>query len=72
MSQTGYWVGPHGVLVPNSVEWVTDVDGVNEVDRHGSCTEMASLDPYPTPDEYRAQYAALDPATGNWYYKETD
>ena len=53
-----YWIGPHGIRVPNEIECVQASDGSNHLHKNGYQTELFS--PYsPTKEDYLRKYAEL-------------
>lgn len=69
-TESTHWLGPHNVVVPNHIDHVTDEDGVNDIYKDGTRTEMMSppKDKWPTPDQYRRRNAKYDASSGNWFY----
>jgi len=68
-SPADFWTGPYGVLVPNKFSEVVARDGYNTMSKNGSETERWCTNPGPISAEiYREKYAALDEASGQWYY----
>jgi len=64
-----HWVGPYGMLVPNSVNMVTATDGFNTRYKDGGETEMGMLNP-PKMDKniYLSKYAEF--RGGQYHYKQ--
>ena len=68
MSEEGYWEGPWGVLVPNSVTECVAMDGENSCYPDGSETELGvEEEDEPTEQEYKDKYCHQR-ADGKWYY----
>ena len=57
MNTQDYWIGPHGMLVPNTIKDVMDEDCCNTLYDDGSVTEMGSNIVPLTKEEYLAKYA---------------
>ncbi|BCS82815.1 hypothetical protein QLL95_gp0326 [Cotonvirus japonicus] len=67
---TTCWVGPYGVLVPNSIDNVVAEDGYNTLYKDGSETEKFCLNAEPMSSTiYRAKYAIYNETDGLWYHK---
>jgi hypothetical protein len=64
-----FWIGPHGVLVPNHVESVVAYDGANTWGRDGWITELGVMGPDPTEKEWKSNYAYFDDYLNVWIYK---
>lgn len=58
-TQGGFWEGPYGVLVPNSVEHVAAKDGYNWLHKNGGETEMYITKPL-TKDAWLAKFSTTD------------
>ena len=65
---TDFWLGPYGIRVPNSVQWITDADGGNTLYKRGGSTEMYCPNP-PTEEEYKKKYCTLG-INGYYYWTE--
>ena len=65
----GYWEGPYGVLVPDTVNKITSRDGTNRLFKSGSTTEMMYRLPVPTKAEYLEKYTVLG-NDGYYYWKQ--
>lgn len=65
----GFWIGPYGVLIPNSIDSVVASDGGNTRFKTGGETEMGIFrDPPMNETIYKEKYAILDD-NGKYYYK---
>jgi len=62
-----FWVGPYGVLVPNSITKVKAIDGKNWIKKDGSETERFIPYPWPTKEQWLIQNANLC-EDGCYYY----
>ncbi|AFX92084.1 hypothetical protein CE11_00051 [Megavirus courdo11] len=70
-SSTKYWIGPYGVLVPDSINLVVSEDGYNLMFQDGDITERGCCNPDPmNATIYKTNYAIYNEANGLWYYKE--
>ena len=70
---TTHWVGPYGVLVPNSINLVISEDGYNLMFQDGGRTERGRCDPDPmNATIYKDNYATYNEADGLWYYKKPE
>lgn len=67
-SVPGFWIGPHGVRVPDDIPSVISRDGVNYLTKTGFVSLVGSSRPHPSRDEYLKEYADLG-NDGYYYYK---
>lgn len=65
--ESRYWIGPHGVLVPESCLYVTAADGYNRHHRDGGVTELIRENAVPpTRQQWLEHYA--ERRNGAWYW----
>jgi hypothetical protein len=62
-----YWLGPYGVLVPHTIDWVIAKDGVSMLHKSGIISKNKTHFPGPTADEYKYEYAEY--VNEYWIYK---
>jgi len=69
-NNSNYWLGPAGILIPNSINEVPCLDNINTFYCTGFSTELLwnydNKKPY-TVNEYRAKFA--ERRRGKWYWK---
>lgn len=69
-SESEYWKGPYGVLVPLNVERIIAGDGFNTRYQDGSETELFLVRDEPYGEkEYKEEHAIYNSEDGKWYYK---
>ena len=63
----GYWKGPYGMLVSDTIDDVPSPDQCNTHESSGRSTKMLSLRPSLSKEAYLEKYANL--VSGMYYYK---
>lgn len=67
---SGFWLGPHGMKVPDAIESVPSSDGVNTCHKAGYETEMyAPANMRLTKEQYLAKYAVRSEASDDYWYR---
>lgn len=67
-----YWIGPYGILVPQSIDDVVDEDGVNILYKNGTKTKLCANFSTMNSMSYKTKYAKFDMLNGHWIYKSNN
>lgn len=64
-----YWIGPYGILIPDTIKSVIDIDGINTIYKDGSSTEISNGGKVISEQIYKDRYTIYNSDDGKWYYR---